>query len=216
MLGVAFEQAVDSARMSGFLFDMNVFFQRLLSRFFHENLTTRILKDEWSLRYVFAFAPDANPKRRRAPAPRPDFALFRGKQLSGFIDAKYGDGWEKRLPTEWLYQLSIYALASPTRTSILLYATMSDDARDERLEVHQPVQWSNKAPASVIPHPVLLSRLAELLDAHGPAQLTNDRRQWAEELTVPHVRKGDRAPSDAPSWYHNRQLVQDGAALRTV
>jgi 5-methylcytosine-specific restriction enzyme subunit McrC len=179
MLGVAFEQVGDSARMRGFLFDMNVFFQRLLSRFFHENLTTQILKDEWSLRHVFAFAPDANPKGRIAPAPRPDFALFqRNNQLTGFMDAKYRDLWEKELPSEWLYQLSIYALASPTRTSILLYATMSDDARDERLEVHPPVQSSSTGLASVILRPVLLWRLSELLDAQGTAKLTNARREW--------------------------------------
>jgi 5-methylcytosine-specific restriction enzyme subunit McrC len=189
MLGVAFEERGNSIPMPGFLFDMNVFFQRLLSRFFQENLTTQVVKDEWSIRHVFAFAPDANPKRRSAPAPRPDFALFRHNKLTGFMDAKYRDIWEKGLPSEWLYQLSIYALASPTRTSVLLYATMSDDARDERLEVRQPVQWSSQRSASVILRPVPLSRLSAYVDPDETLKMASDRRYWAEELILPRVRE---------------------------
>jgi len=136
-MGVAFNSAQQPSRMPGFLFDMNIFFQRLLSRFLRDNLTSRRIKDELAIRNLFAYAPDANPRKRSAPAPKPDYAVFQGNALCRFLDAKYRDVWERGLPAEWLYQLSIYALASPDEVSVLLCASMSRDARDERVEIRQ-------------------------------------------------------------------------------
>lgn len=184
MLGIAFGPAEAQSRMPGFLFDMNTFFQRLLSRFLHDNLPDLVL-DEWPIRDIFAFAADANPRRRRPPAPRPDFALFRKKKLVGFLDAKYRDIWDRGLPPEWLYQLSVYALASPTQVSVILYATTSTSARQERIEIRQPVQWSTEGPASVILRPVLLPRLAELLHPDTARKFNHERRRFAEELVNP-------------------------------
>jgi 5-methylcytosine-specific restriction enzyme subunit McrC len=188
-LGIAFKSGQPVSRMPGFLFDMNVFFQRLLSRFLHDNLAGARIADELAIRTLFSFATDANPKQRRAPAPRPDYALFYGKTLHGFLDAKYRDIWEGGLPAEWLYQLSIYALASPSEVSVLLYASMSAEARDERVEVRQPVLWSNKRPASVILRPVRLPYLAELLHPDRARSLAGERRQLADQLVVPRTRK---------------------------
>jgi len=190
MLGVGFKPLGDPSRMPGFLFDMNAFFQRLLSRFLHDNLTSARIADEQAIHNVFNYAPDANPNQRTAPAPRPDYALFRGKKLCGFLDAKYRDVWERGLPAEWLYQLSIYALASPSQVSVLLYASMAAESCDERVEVRHPVSWSNKGPASVIVRPVWLPRLAQLLDLERSAQLSAERRRWAEDLVVLRTRGG--------------------------
>lgn len=192
-LGVAFDSAQVPSRMPGFLFDMNVFFQRLLSRFLRENLTEARIEDERAIRNLFAYAPDANPRRRSAPAPRPDYALFFGNRLHGFLDAKYRDVWERGLPAEWLYQLSIYALASPREreVSVLLYASMSKGARDERVEVRQPVLRSSIQPASVILRPVPLFYLAELLDPDQAGNLVAERRQLADQLIVPRTRQQD-------------------------
>lgn len=192
MLGLAFDSAGQPTWMSGFLFDMNVFFQRLLSRFLHDNLTGQRIVDEWAIRDVFAYAPDANPRRRTAPQPRPDYALFQGNTLRGFLDAKYRDTWGRSLPVEWLYQLSIYALASPAGVSVLLYASMAAEARDEQVDVRQPVAWSSKGPASVILRPVPLGQLAELLDPDRTGSLAAERRRWAEELVVLRTRKPAR------------------------
>jgi 5-methylcytosine-specific restriction enzyme subunit McrC len=182
-LGVAFDFAQQPSRMPGFLFDMNAFFQRLVSRFLHDNLTGARIADELAIRNLFAYAPDANPKHRSAPAPRPDYALLCGNTLYGFLDAKYRDIWERSLPAEWLYQLSIYALASPGEVSVLLYASMSAEAQDERVEVRQPVLWSSKQPASVILRPVPLPFLAELLNRDGRSRdLAAERRKFADEL----------------------------------
>jgi 5-methylcytosine-specific restriction enzyme subunit McrC len=184
MRGVGFEAMEESSRTPGFLFDMNLFFQRLLSRFLHENLTSARIEDQWAIRNVFAYAPDANPRRRTAPAPRPDYALFRATTLCGFLDAKYRDIWEGSLPAEWLYQLSVYALASPCQMSVLLYASMAEEARDERVEVRQPVSWSSKSSASVTLRPVSLKHLAELLDPDRSSTRSAERRRWAENLVV--------------------------------
>ena len=116
---------------------------------------------------------------------RPDCALYRGIAQIGFLDAKYRDVWERGLPPEWLYQLSIYALASPVHVSVLLYASMAPDARDERVEVRQPGLWTSKGLASVILRPVLLSKLAELVDPAQARSMTAERRRWAEELVTP-------------------------------
>jgi 5-methylcytosine-specific restriction enzyme subunit McrC len=104
MQGVAFEPAGEASQMPGFLFDMNIFFQRLLSRFLHDSLSSGRVADEHAVHNVFAYVRDANPRRGGAPEPRPDFALFYGNTLRGFIDAKYRDIWERGFPADWLYQ----------------------------------------------------------------------------------------------------------------
>jgi 5-methylcytosine-specific restriction enzyme subunit McrC len=189
-LGIAFDSSQPQKRMPGFLFDMNVFFERLLSRFLRDNLTVGRIKDQETIRSLFAYSPDANPRGRKAPAPRPDFALFSSGHLNSFLDAKYRDLWDKSLPAEWLYQLSIYALASPRGLSVLLYASMAEDARDERIEVRQPIAWSSNQSASVILRPVPLSRLAAVLDPDLIDSFAEARRQLANGLVISQVRKG--------------------------
>ena len=68
-LGTAFDAAPSSSAIPGFLFDMNVFFQRLISRFLHDNLTKWRVADEWAIRNLFVLSADANPRQRRTPAP---------------------------------------------------------------------------------------------------------------------------------------------------
>jgi 5-methylcytosine-specific restriction enzyme subunit McrC len=190
-LGLDFDPEQLSSRMPGFLFDMNIFFQRLLSRFLRDNLTSARIADEVPIRNLFSYAPDENLRRRRVPAPRPDYALFEGDTLCGFLDAKYRDIWERGFAAEWLYQLSLYAAASPSQVSVLLYASMAADARDERVEVRQPILWSNRGPASVILRPVPLSYLAELLDPERASALAVERQEFADQLVIPRTRKSD-------------------------
>lgn len=183
MQGAVLESVEGVIRTPGFLFDMNKFFQKLLSRFLRENAIFRI-EDERAIGNVFNYSPDANPRHQSAPKPRPDYALFRQNEVCCFADAKYRDVWQKGLPAEWLYQLSIYALASPAQISILLYATTAKEARDEKIEIHQPVVWSNKGPAYVILRPVLLPKLAELLHPDRDQRLGQLRRCFANKLVM--------------------------------
>lgn len=189
-LGLAFDMTQQTSRMPGFLFDMNIFFQRLLSRFLRDNLTRARIADEARIHNLFAYSTGGNPKRRNTPTPRPDYALFKDGRLDGFLDAKYRDIWERGLPAEWLYQLSLYALASPSQVSVLLYASMAPNALDERLEIHQPLQWSSTS-ASVVVRPVPLHYLAELLNPDQTVRLTTKRRELADQLVVPRIRKSN-------------------------
>lgn len=163
----------------GYLFDMNFFYQRLLSRFFHSNLVGQRIEDEHVIRGVFAYAPGSSPNRR-PPAPRPDYALFEAAALRGFLDAKYRDVWQCGLPPDWLYQLGIYALSSPSKTSVLLYSTMSPDAIDEKIDVRA---GAKSVLASVLLRPVDLDRLAHLVRPDMSIALAQARRSYAQELT---------------------------------
>lgn len=177
MHGTSMETETFSYRTLGFLFDMNSFFQRLLSRFLHENLDGLSIKDEHATKGMYAYAPHGNPKGRSLPRPRPDFALFNANGLIGFLDAKYRDVWEKGCPASWLYQLSVYALASPNQKSILLYGTTSSEAREERIDIRHPVLWRAGSEPAVIFRPVHLQALAMLLDSSKDASAKQERRK---------------------------------------
>jgi 5-methylcytosine-specific restriction enzyme subunit McrC len=174
--GVALEVSAGSSGTSGFLFDMNRFFERLVSQFLGEYVTGAKVRDQQSIRDMFVVTS------RKTPSPRPDYALMRGKQLLGFYDAKYRDLWRSGLPPEWLYQLTIYALASPGRKSVLLYASMKPDARDEPILVRQPFASTGGDLGSVILRPVPLQELAALFAPGDDAERLAGRRMLADQL----------------------------------
>jgi 5-methylcytosine-specific restriction enzyme subunit McrC len=181
MQGVTFEAETRLHSIPGFLFDMNLFFQRLLSRFFRENLVGRRISDQWSVRSLFSYAANANPKRRTSPTLRPDYALFQGNALRVFLDAKYRDLWEKELPPEWLYQLSVYALALPARRlSVILFPSMDDRASDQQINIQTPFQGLT----AVIIRPVPLNKLAELVQPRQQAQFAVERQRMAAGLVM--------------------------------
>ncbi|VWX60062.1 conserved hypothetical protein [Burkholderiales bacterium 8X] len=178
--GFTFEIS-ETNRLPGFLFDMNAFFQRLLSRFLREHATGVRIADEVQIRELFCYAPGGNPQNLRPPRPRPDYALYEGKTLRRFLDAKYRDIWERRLPSKWLYQLSLYAMASPEPTSLLLYPTMNAAAKDALLQVRWPVPGVG-ADARVVTRPVDLLYLSGLLDPNRKEVATTQREALAARL----------------------------------
>ena len=174
--GISLEDGARSVRLPGFLFDMNRFFQALLSRFLHENLQGYSVRDERRLKGMFAFAPLGNPQNRRAPTPRPDFVIISGNKIAAILDAKYRDLWECSLPRDMLYQLGMYALSrsDPNRLAAILYPTLEGGAVDQTIVLNEPLGGAEKA--RIVLRPVELLELEGLVSA---SRSTNRDRECA-------------------------------------
>jgi len=149
-------------KLKGFMFDMNRFFQALLSRFLRESLPDCEVEDELPLRGMMAYRLGANPRNRRAPLPRPDFFVRARRGPRQLLDAKYRDIWEKDLPREMLYQLAVYAMSQPPgATAAILYPTEDPTARESIVEIREPA--SSAVRAFVALRPVVIGQLLELV-----------------------------------------------------
>jgi len=180
--GVSLDEDEASLPLQGFLFDMNRFYQALLSRFLRENLPGCVVRDEQGLREILAYSTSHNPyvPRRRAPTPRPDYVVYRGHEVLAILDAKYRDLWEQDLPRDWLYQLAIYALAPQSRgRAAILYPTISEAAREARIDIRDPELGLRRA--QIILKPVDLNRLDWLVSARGHRR---EREQFALSMVT--------------------------------
>jgi 5-methylcytosine-specific restriction enzyme subunit McrC len=156
----------------GFLFDMNMLFQNVISKYLNENLKGFIIFDEYSLKGVMSYSQNFNPKPRNDPLLRPDFIIKEGKATIAVLDAKYRDIWEKGLPREMLYQLGIYALVhSNVKGSTILYPTTHENASEERISIHDPISRDNLGKVTL--RPIHLNQLNDCILM--PSSKLNDR-----------------------------------------
>lgn len=168
-------------KLPGFLYDMNRFFQALLSRFLHDFLPGVEIRDEHRLTGMMAYEAGFNPQRRQAPSPRPDFVLLQANRIIAVLDAKYRDLWEHSLPREMLYQLSIYALSqSAPMTAAILYPTTNSTAREARIAIHDPVSRQEKGAVAL--RPVDLNRLIEVVEMPNTLAARRSREAYATHL----------------------------------
>jgi len=177
--GVVLEGETATNRMPGYLFDMNAFFQALLSRFLRDNLPGYSVIDEHSLKGMMRYNPNFSPERR-SPTPRPDFVIKQGHKICSILDAKYRDIWDKDLPRHMLYQLVVYAVSHRDQPrSTIVYPTFRPGARETRIEVTDPVYGSVIGEVRMCP--VNLERLETLVN-DSSARGRREREKYASEL----------------------------------
>jgi 5-methylcytosine-specific restriction enzyme subunit McrC len=181
--GVSLDRATDRVLLPGFLFDMNRFFQALISRFLHDYLEGYEVQDECRLSELFHYDSDRNPRNRRAPVQKPDFVIRRDRKIEAILDAKYRDLWEKPLSRDMLYQLALYALGQNgnERKAVILYPTLAPNASDQAIHLREPVTGASQA--QVILRPVKLLELEKLLRAQD-WQSNKRKAALAEQLSI--------------------------------
>lgn len=178
--GVVLEGQNVTTTLPGFLFDMNAFFQALVSRFLRENLPDYTVRDEHGLKGMMRYNPKFNPQRRHSPTPRPDYVVTQHGMIRSILDAKYRDLWDKQLPREMLYQLVVYAISHRQRPqSSILYPTTSPLAKEARIDISDPL--FGKPIGQVCLRPVLLTQLEKLVTSKT-SQARRERECLAQRL----------------------------------
>lgn len=183
-LGITLDSTPTTPPAPGFLFDMNRFFQDLLSRFLRENLELLSVKDEYNLKGMLVYDhPPHNPLNRKPPRLRPDFVILnRQQKVVAILDAKYRDLWKKDLPPDMLYQLAIYALSrfAEERKAVILYPVIDAAAQEARIQIMDPIKQQNRA--QVILRPVNLIKLEGLVSQPQGLSKAKQRQAFARFL----------------------------------
>lgn len=174
------EGQMTTTTLPGFLFDMNTFFQALVSRFLRENLPGFAVRDEHSLKGMMRYNPKFNPQRRKSPTPRPDYVVTQQGAIRSILDAKYRDLWEKQLPREMLYQLVVYAISDRQHPqSSILYPTTDPLAKEVRIDISDPM--FGRHIGQVCLRPVFLPMLEKLVTSRT-SQARREREYFARRL----------------------------------
>jgi len=178
--GPGFRSGDEALPVSGFLFDMNLFFQDLVGRFLKESLPGYEVIEQSRLEGMMVYDVNYNPRRKSNPNPRPDFVIRRSGQVLGILDAKYRDLWEGSLPPAMLYQLGLYGMSGWTEgVATIIYPTLSERAVEQRITIREPM--SGRRLGAVHLRSLDLNRLAKLV-ADGSSVAERTRRELASQL----------------------------------
>ena len=179
--GISLDENASMVKIKGFMFDMNKFFQALISRFLRDNLSGYLIQDEYIIRGMMSYVPGYNPRNKRAPTPRPDYVIQKDSKIISMLDAKYRDLTEKPLPSRMLYQLSVYAISQNARGSAtILYPTDIIGAMEERIQIKDPI--SGDRLGQVILRPVNISYLDEMISGSAGTAVQRERTKYARQL----------------------------------
>jgi 5-methylcytosine-specific restriction enzyme subunit McrC len=222
-MGVSIAEPSGAVPLPGFLFDMNLFFQSLISRFLHHELSEFSIQDEHHLKGIFEYDPANNPQRRRAVVPRPDFAVLAHGKVIEFLDAKYRDLWETSLPRDMLYQLAIYALSKNTGKprATILYPTLVAEAVEQVVLLKEPIFGDKRAEIAL--RPVNLLELEKLVRPRQGALVARQRQSFARRLVFgskpvvnlkPLSTAGASSPGRHPRHEHGRNASHTARTAR--
>src|SRR6266700_3581029 len=179
--GISLAEDLPKIRLPGFLFNMDLFFQALLSRYLNEHLSDYEIRDQYKIKGMMNYDPDHNPRRRRSPTPRPDYVILQKGQVVSILDAKYRDLWEREFPSHMLYQLAIYALSQPQgMVATILYPSMQSDAREARILLRDPLYGAGRA--QIVLRPVDLLHLDNLVMSAGSIQSKRNCAAFEDRL----------------------------------
>ncbi len=184
-LGITLEEGREEVVLPGFLFDMNRFFQSLVSRFLHENLAGYEVRDEYRLIGMMSYVPGYLPKFKKSSdiIPRPDFAVRRDGKVEKYLDTKYRDLWENPLPREMLYQLAIYALSQEAGgEAVILYPTISSEAREARISINDPIYGTGRC--TIIVRPIDMLYFEGLISQADTLAAARERASYAGYLAI--------------------------------
>ena len=157
--------------LPGYFFDMNLFFETLVSKLLKTLPDGYTVIDQYRLKRMISYAPDHNPLRRSPPTPRPDFVVMKAARALRIIDAKYRDLWERDLPRDMLYQLSMYAMSGIAENeATIIYPALSDEPELQIINVNDPVREEFQI-ARIRLQPLNLNKVADLISRNSKSEL---------------------------------------------
>lgn len=164
--GIELDESNKEVKLQGFFFDMNRFFEALVGRLLLDFVSDYHVKEQFSLHHMFTYARNYNPKNRRSPTPRPDFAVMKNGRVTRLMDAKYKDLWENAIPRDMLYQLSVYALSSEgDKQATIIYPSLNQHAISQKIDIKNPI--SDEYMGAVLLEPLNLNFVSTCLGNIG-------------------------------------------------